>query len=70
MPIGNRTRSIFLGAQLRRLPGNRGGPLMHIIAAKAAEFGEALESSFRDYAARVIANPRALAATLQVSAAC
>jgi glycine hydroxymethyltransferase len=46
-------------------PGNQGGPLMHVIAAKAVAFGEALDPSFRDYATRVIANARALAATLQ-----
>ncbi|HET6362370.1 MAG TPA: serine hydroxymethyltransferase [Gemmatimonadota bacterium] len=45
-------------------PGIQGGPLMHVIAAKAVAFGEALEPSFRDYAARVIDNARALAATL------
>jgi len=38
---------------------------MHVIAAKAVAFGEALEPSFRDYAGRVIANARALAPTLQ-----
>ena len=32
-------------------PGNQGGPLMHVIAAKAVAFGEALQPSFRDYAA-------------------
>ncbi|MFC5394512.1 serine hydroxymethyltransferase [Bosea vestrisii] len=46
-------------------PGNQGGPLMHVIAAKAVAFGEALQPSFRDYAYRVIANARALAAALQ-----
>jgi len=46
-------------------PGNQGGPLMHVIAAKAVAFGEALDPSFREYATRVIANARALAATLQ-----
>ncbi len=46
-------------------PGNQGGPLMHVIAAKAVAFGEALQPSFKDYAARVIANARTLAATLQ-----
>ncbi len=46
-------------------PGNQGGPLMHVIAAKAVAFGEALQPSFRDYAASVIANARALAATLK-----
>ncbi|WP_293810760.1 serine hydroxymethyltransferase [uncultured Bosea sp.] len=46
-------------------PGNQGGPLMHVIAAKAVAFGEALQPSFRDYAYRVIANARALAAALK-----
>jgi glycine hydroxymethyltransferase len=46
-------------------PGNQGGPLMHVIAAKAIAFGEALRPSFRDYAYRVIANARELAATLK-----
>jgi glycine hydroxymethyltransferase len=45
-------------------PGTQGGPLMHVIAAKAVAFGEALQASFRDYAAQVIANARALAATM------
>ena len=46
-------------------PGNQGGPLMHVIAAKAVAFGEALQPDFRGYAARVVANARALAATLK-----
>ena len=41
-------------------PGNQGGPLMHVIAAKAVAFGEALRPEFKAYAARVIANARAL----------
>ncbi|MEX2295057.1 MAG: serine hydroxymethyltransferase [Gemmatimonadota bacterium] len=41
-------------------PGTQGGPLMHIIAAKAVAFGEALQPSFRDYIAQVLANTRAL----------
>jgi glycine hydroxymethyltransferase len=45
-------------------PGLQGGPLMHVIAAKAVAFGEALRPEFRDYQARVIANAKALAATL------
>ena len=45
-------------------PGIQGGPLMHVVAAKAVAFGEALEPSFRDYAARVIDNARVLAAVL------
>ncbi len=46
-------------------PGNQGGPLMHIVAAKAVCFGEALRPSFQRYAAQVVANARALAAQLQ-----
>ena len=46
-------------------PGNQGGPLMHVIAAKAVAFGEALQPSFKDYAKTVIANARTLASTLQ-----
>ncbi len=45
-------------------PGGQGGPLMHVIAAKAVAFGEALDPSFRDYAARIIANAQALAERL------
>ena len=45
-------------------PGLQGGPLMHVVAAKAAAFGEALRPSFRAYAAQIVANARALAATL------
>jgi len=45
-------------------PGIQGGPLMHVIAAKAVAFGEALRPSFRGYAAQVIANARSLAAAL------
>lgn len=45
-------------------PGNQGGPLMHVIAAKAVAFGEALQPSFKDYAAQVIANARALSNVL------
>ena len=45
-------------------PGLQGGPLMHVIAAKAVAFGEALQPEFRDYAGRVVSNARALAARL------
>jgi len=45
-------------------PGLQGGPLMHIIAAKAACFGEALAPEFRDYARRVIGNAQAMATEL------
>lgn len=46
-------------------PGVQGGPLMHIIAAKAVAFGEALRPEFKDYAKRVVANAKALAAALK-----
>ncbi|MBM3560228.1 MAG: serine hydroxymethyltransferase [Alphaproteobacteria bacterium] len=45
-------------------PGLQGGPLMHVIAAKAVSFGEALQPSFRSYAHKVVENARVLAATL------
>jgi glycine hydroxymethyltransferase len=45
-------------------PGNQGGPLMHVIAAKAICFGEALKPSFKEYQAQVISNSAALAASL------
>jgi len=45
-------------------PGTQGGPLMHIIAAKAVAFGEALTQEFRGYANRVVENARALAGEL------
>ncbi|BCH35737.1 serine hydroxymethyltransferase 2 [Mesorhizobium sp. L-8-10] len=45
-------------------PGNQGGPLMHVVAAKAVAFGEALQPTFKDYARRVVENARALSETL------
>lgn len=46
-------------------PGMQGGPLMHIIAAKAVAFKEALTDEFRLYAAQIVKNAQALAASLQ-----
>ncbi len=46
-------------------PGTQGGPLMHVIAAKAVAFGEALRPSFRLYAKNVAENAKALAETLR-----
>jgi glycine hydroxymethyltransferase len=46
-------------------PGLQGGPLMHVIAAKAVAFGEALEPGFKTYAKAVIANARMLAGRLK-----
>ena len=46
-------------------PGTQGGPLMHIIAAKAVCFGEALQPAFREYQTQVVKNAAALAESLQ-----
>jgi glycine hydroxymethyltransferase len=45
-------------------PGTQGGPLMHVIAAKAVAFREAMSADFRDYQAKVVANARMMASTL------
>jgi glycine hydroxymethyltransferase len=45
-------------------PGVQGGPLMHVIAAKAVAFKEALEPEFKDYQRQILANAKALAGTL------
>ena len=46
-------------------PGSQGGPLEHVIAAKAVAFGEALQPSFRVYSQQVVANAQALASRIQ-----
>ena len=46
-------------------PGSQGGPLEHVIAAKAVAFGEALQPSFKTYAQQVVANAQALATRIQ-----
>ncbi len=46
-------------------PGTQGGPLMHVIAAKAVCFGEALTPTFKDYAAQVVKNAKVLGETLR-----
>jgi glycine hydroxymethyltransferase len=46
-------------------PGHQGGPLVHIIAAKAVAFKEALEPSFAEYARQIVANAKVLAQSLQ-----
>ena len=45
-------------------PGLQGGPLVHVIAAKAVAFGDALKPEFKAYAAQIVANAKALAASL------
>ena len=54
------------GKQLNKaiFPGTQGGPLMHVIAAKAVAFGEALQPEFKEYAAQIIKNAKVLADTL------
>jgi glycine hydroxymethyltransferase len=46
-------------------PGQQGGPLVHIVAAKAVAFGEALRPEFKTYSAQIVTNAKALAAALQ-----
>lgn len=55
-----------LGAAINKaiFPGNQGGPLMHVIAAKAVCFGEALKPEFKEYQKQILANCKALATGL------
>ena len=68
---GPRGGLILAGAQHEKVlnsaifPGSQGGPLMHVIAAKAVAFQEALQPEFRDYQQRVLANAKVMAQTLQ-----
>ncbi|MEP0916612.1 serine hydroxymethyltransferase [Leptolyngbya sp. DQ-M1] len=61
------TRDAELGKQLDKavFPGSQGGPLEHVIAGKAAAFGEALKPEFKTYSGQVIENARAMATQLQ-----
>ncbi|MEM9245987.1 MAG: serine hydroxymethyltransferase, partial [Cyanobacteria bacterium P01_F01_bin.153] len=61
------TRDEELGKKFNKavFPGSQGGPLEHVIAAKAVAFGEALKPEFKTYAAQVIENAQALAGQLQ-----
>ena len=61
------SRSEELGKKINSavFPGLQGGPLMHVIAAKAVAFGEALRPEFKSYAAQVVSNAQALAETLK-----
>jgi glycine hydroxymethyltransferase len=54
------TEALAKSVDKQIFPATQGGPLMHVIAAKAVAFGEALQPSFRAYAAQVVANARAL----------
>lgn len=61
------TNNAELGKKLDKavFPGSQGGPLEHVIAAKAVAFGEALQPEFKAYSAQVIANASSLAQQLQ-----
>jgi len=61
------TNNFELYKQINRVifPGIQGGPLMHVVAAKAAAFEEALQPSFKEYQAQVIKNAKVLAKELQ-----
>lgn len=56
---------IFKGVNKAIFPGLQGGPLMHVIAAKAVSFKEALQPSFKEYAVQVVKNASVLADTLK-----
>ena len=68
---GPRAGLILCGAEFAAgidrsvFPGQQGGPLMHIIAAKAVAFGEALQPEFKAYAAQTVANAKALGDAIQ-----
>jgi glycine hydroxymethyltransferase len=68
---GPRGGMILAGAEHARaldaavFPGLQGGPLMHVIAAKAVALGEALKPEFRDYTAQVVKNAAVMAETLK-----
>lgn len=64
-PKGDRLKMMSELLDSMVMPGIQGGPLMHIIMAKAVAFGEALEDSFKDYAGQVIKNAKALASRLK-----
>ena len=61
------TKDAEFGAQFNKaiFPGIQGGPLMHVIAAKAVALEEALQPAFKEYAAQVVRNAKTLAAALQ-----
>ncbi|HUX45155.1 MAG TPA: serine hydroxymethyltransferase [Terracidiphilus sp.] len=70
---GPRAGMILCGKELAAavdkavFPGQQGGPLVHIVAAKAVAFGEALKPEFQAYSAQTVANAKALAVSLQAA---
>ncbi len=63
-PKSGRTKMMSELLDAMVIPGIQGGPLMHVIAAKAVAFKEALEPSFETYAKQIIKNAQSLAETL------
>ena len=63
-PKSGRTKMVSEIIDSTVMPGVQGGPLMHVIAAKAVAFGEALEDNFTTYGAQVIKNAQCLAGVL------
>ena len=65
-PATDPNKPFDLGASIDKVvfPGDQGGPLVHIIAAKAVCFHEAMQPSFKQYAAQIVANAKVLAQTL------
>jgi glycine hydroxymethyltransferase len=59
------TADLAAGIDRSVFPGQQGGPLMHIVAAKAVAFGEALQPEFKTYAAQTVANAKVLAEAMQ-----
>jgi glycine hydroxymethyltransferase len=65
--ISNKDKELATAIDRAVFPGQQGGPLMHIVAAKAVAFAEALRPEFRTYAAQIVANAKALAEALQAA---
>lgn len=64
--VGEKTdQTIGKAVDMAVFPGQQGGPLVHIIAAKAVAFGEVLQPDFKTYAAQIVSNAKSLAAGLQ-----
>ena len=64
--VGEKTdQTIGKAIDMAVFPGQQGGPLVHVIAAKAVAFGEVLRPDFKAYAAQIVANAQALASSLQ-----
>jgi len=64
-PKSGRVKNISELIDSTVMPGIQGGPLMHVIAAKAVAFKEALQSSFKDYTSQIVLNAKALAGSLK-----